>query len=193
MTRVTVTGVSSGQVSSVCASCGFTRPSAFGNRIAVRIGFGPPEHLVHAVDQPIGDDVLELFGLVVHLVPRVAHDAHEEQLDEPMAAQHERGELLPGGGERHAGIGLVLDEARLGERLDHRRRGAGRDAERRGQLAHRQQPLRRRRGGRAQVDGLEVVLDGARRKHVRTGKCNLTFENQNNIILTNQNFDSQNH
>ena len=92
------------------------------------------------------DDVLELLGLVVHLVPRVAHDLHQEELDQAMTAEDERGELLSGRRERHAGVGLVLDEARLGQRLDHRRRRAGRDVERGGQLAHRQQPLWRRPG-----------------------------------------------
>ena len=70
------------------------QPFGVGNRIAVRIGLGPSEHLVHAIDQPIGHDVLELLGLVVHLVPRVAHDPHEKQLDQAMTAQHERRELL---------------------------------------------------------------------------------------------------
>ena len=65
------------------------------DRVAVRIDLGTPEHLVHPVDQPIRDDVLELFGLVVHLVPGVAHDPHEEELHEPVAPQHERGELVP--------------------------------------------------------------------------------------------------
>jgi hypothetical protein len=68
-----------------------------GNRVAVGIDLGPPEHLVHPVDQAFGDDVFELFGLVVHLVPRVAHDANEEQLHETVAAQHQRGELAPAG------------------------------------------------------------------------------------------------
>ena len=62
------------------------------NGIAVRIDFGVAEHLVDALDQPIGDDVFELFGLVVDLVPAHADDLHQEQLDEPVPPQDERGE-----------------------------------------------------------------------------------------------------
>ena len=116
-------------------------PFGVRDRIAVRIGLGPAEHFVHAIDQAIGDGVLEQFGLVMHLVPRVAHDAHQKELDEAMAAQHQCREFLPCGGQRDARVGLVFDQARLGERLDHRRRGSRGDADGGGELAHRQEPL----------------------------------------------------
>ncbi len=95
-----------------------------GNRIAMRIRFRPPKHLVNAFDQPIGDDVLEEFGFVVHLVPRVAHDLHEKEFDQAMTPEDERGQLLSGGCERDAGVRLVLDQPRFGQGLHHRRRGA---------------------------------------------------------------------
>jgi hypothetical protein len=65
-----------------------------GNRIAVRIRLGPSEHFVDAIDQAIGDGVLEEFGFVVHLVPRVAHDPHEKKLDEAMTPEDERSQFL---------------------------------------------------------------------------------------------------
>ena len=163
---MTTTGVCRGQVSRFWASCGLTTPCGIGNRVAVRIGFRPSEHLVHPIDQPIGDDVLQELGFVVHLVPAEAHDLHQEQLDEPMTPQDERRELLAGGGQRDTGIGLVLDEPRLGEGFHHRRGRARRDTQRRGELSHRQQALGRGQGGGAQVDGLQVVLDSAGRKHL---------------------------
>ena len=80
------------------------------NRVAVRIDLRSAEHLVHPVDQPVGYHVLELFRLVVHFVPAVAHDLHEEQLDHAMSPNDERGELFAGSGQGHPRIGLVLDE-----------------------------------------------------------------------------------
>ena len=37
----------------------------------MRIRLRPAEHLVDSLDQAIADHVLELFGLVVHLVPGI--------------------------------------------------------------------------------------------------------------------------
>ena len=54
------------------------------------------EHLVDPLDQPFRNDVLELFGFVVDFVPAHAHHLHEEQLHEPMAAEHQPGELFAG-------------------------------------------------------------------------------------------------
>ena len=62
----------------------------------MRIDLGPPEHLVDAIDQPIGDGVLQRFGLVVHFGPAHPHHLHEKQLDQPVPSQDERGELLAG-------------------------------------------------------------------------------------------------
>ena len=137
------------------------------NRIAVGIDLGASEHLVHPVDQPVGHDVLELFGFLVHFVPSKPHHLHEEQLDQPMAPQDERGQPPPRPRQRDARVRLVIHQSRFRQRLHHRRRGAGGDAERRGELSHRQQArLPAGVAARAEVDGLQVVLDGARRQHV---------------------------
>ena len=110
MTRATVTGVFSGQVSSVSsARCG-ELPIGRRNRIAVRIELRMPEHLVDALDQPIRDDVLHLLRVVVDLVPVHAHDLHEEQLDQAVTTEHARGEFFAGGRQAHAVVRLVADE-----------------------------------------------------------------------------------
>ena len=112
-----------------------------GNRVAVRVVRRMTEHLVDPLDQPLGDDVFELLRLVVHFGPAHAHHLHQKELDEPVTPQHETGELFAGRRQPHAAVGLVLGEPRLGERLDHRRGRARRDAERRGDLAHRHQAV----------------------------------------------------
>jgi hypothetical protein len=57
-----------------------------GNRCAVRIGVRLAEHTGHAIDQLVGDDVLEAFRLVVHTVPRVAEHIDQEQLEDAVPA-----------------------------------------------------------------------------------------------------------
>ena len=71
----------------------------------------------------------------------------------------------PAGSRRTPTIGLVLDQSRFSQRLDHRGRGARRDAHRRGQLAHAAPAGRVCQRKLLQMNGFEVVLDGARRQH----------------------------
>ena len=80
------------------------------NRIAMGIDLGPPEHLVDAIDQAIGDGVLERFGFVVHFGPAHPHHLDEKQLDQPVATQDEGGELLASLRQPHPGIRLVAHE-----------------------------------------------------------------------------------
>ena len=141
--RVTRSGVPIGQVSRLSSWRGCDGAFGVRNRIAVRIVRRTAEHLVDALDQPLGHDVLELLGLVVHFVPAHAHHLDQKQLDEAMAPEHEAGELLAGSRQTHAAVRLVFGEPRLRQRLHHRRRRARRDAERRGDLPHRHEPLAR--------------------------------------------------
>ena len=136
--------------------------------------------------------MFELLGLVVHFVPAVAHDADEEQLDDPMAPDDERGELLARLRERDAGVGLVFDQPRLRQRLDHRRGRPGRHAERRGQLAHGQQPIRGRQRADAQVDGLQIVLDGAGRQHFRPSVPDFDWSSFDFLVASEVFLSSQN-
>src|SRR5262249_40578878 len=62
--------------------------------IAVRIVRRVAEHLVDEFDQSLRHDMLQLLGIVVHLVPLHSHHLDEEQLDEAMATQDETGEAL---------------------------------------------------------------------------------------------------
>ena len=101
-----------------------SRDDALGtwNRIAVRIDLRMTEHLVDPFDEPFRHDVLELLGLLVHLGPAHAHHLDQEELDEPVAAQHHGREPFARCRESHPAIRLVKDEARFGEGLDHGRR-----------------------------------------------------------------------
>jgi len=135
--------------------------------IAMRVRFGPPQHLVDALDEAVGHDVLELFGLVVHLVPAEPHHPHEEQLDQPMPPEDQRRKLLARGAEPHAVVGLVFHQAGFGQGLHHGGGRARRHAQSRRQLTHRQEALPLGQVPLAKVDGLQVVLDGAGRKHCR--------------------------
>ena len=120
---------------------GRDRAVRVGDRIAVGIVRGATEHLVDPIDQALGHDVFELLGVVVDVRPAHAHDLHQEQLDQAVAPQDQSGELFARGAQSHAAVRLVLREPGFGERLDHRRRRAGGDAERRGDLSHRDESL----------------------------------------------------
>ena len=103
------------------------------NRVAMRIDLGPAEHLVHACNQAIRRRVLQLLCLLVHFRPAHTHHLHQEQLDQPVPPEHQRRELFAGRRQSHADIRLVSRQSRIGQRLDHRRRGARHDVHRSGE------------------------------------------------------------
>ena len=129
------------------------------DRIAVRIVRRLAELRRDALLEALGDVVLEAFGLGVHLVPRHAEVLDQEQLQQPVVAQHlERGSRAARR-QHDAVVRLVLDQAQRVELLDHARHGRGRDV----------QPVGERlrghgaAGGRADLlDRLQVVLHGGR-------------------------------
>ena len=59
----------------------------------MRIVRGSAQHLVDALDEPLGHDMFELFCLVVDLGPAHAHHLHQKQLHKTMTPQHKTGEL----------------------------------------------------------------------------------------------------
>ena len=82
-------------------------------------------------------------------------DLDEEGLHQPVLAQDAEGEPAAGGGQFHALPRPVDGEAVGGERLDHGGDGAGHDGQRRGERAHRDEPVGLLR---EQQEVLEVVL-----------------------------------
>ena len=91
--------------------------------------------------------MLEHLGLGVHLVPGHAEALDEEQLDEPVMADHLERDTPPALGETDAAVALVLDEPEVRELAQHPRDGGGADLEQRGEAGR----------GRGAVAGLEGV------------------------------------
>ena len=100
--RVTFSACPIGHVSRLSRCRAAIAPSAPGIGIPVRIVRRAAQHLVDSLDQPFGDDVLELFGFFVHLGPAHPHHLHEKCFDETVTPQHEARELLAGRRQPHA-------------------------------------------------------------------------------------------
>ena len=98
--------------------------------------------------------MLEHLGLGVHLVPGHAEALDEEQLDEPVVADHLEGDAPAVLGEPHAAVALVLDEAERRELAQHPRDRRGADLEQRGEVGRRGRAV----AGLERVDRLRVVL-----------------------------------
>ncbi len=137
-----------------------------GDRVAVRIDRRVAERLGDQLLELLGDDVLEHLGLGVDAIPRHAQRLGEEQLEQPVVADHLERDLAAVVGETHAAIGQVLDQPELAEALEHRRDRTGREAEPLGE--------RVRRDGLVAArfeceDRLAVVLDGGRTRSFSSG------------------------
>ena len=127
-----------------------------GDRVAVRVVRRVPELGRDQRLELLGDDVLEDLRLVVHAVPRHVEPLGEVQLEQPVVAEHLERDALAVGGQLHAAVRLVADEAERPQLLDHAggRRGSPRAAPRAfGRHGGVAAPLER-------VDRLGVVLDG---------------------------------
>ena len=85
------------------------------NRIAVWVHAWPSQHSVHALNQTLGDCMLELFGLVVHLVPAVAQHPDQEGLHQPVPANHRQRCSAARVGQRHRAVLLVVHQALIGQ------------------------------------------------------------------------------
>ncbi len=84
---------------------------AAGDGVAMGVGGGMAEEGVDAVDDAIGDGVLECVGFFMYDGPVEAEDFDQEQFDEAMASQHVERQLLAAAGEAHAGAGFVFHQA----------------------------------------------------------------------------------
>ena len=104
----------------------------------------------------LGQDVLEHLCLGMHLVPAHAQVFDEEELEQPVVADHLESDEPSALGQPDAPVGLVLDQAEPGELAEHPRDRGGRDVE------PRRERVRRGRLAAAleHVDRLDVVLDG---------------------------------
>ena len=79
--------------------------------------------------QLLGDVVLEHLGLRVHAVPGHSQDLGQEELDQPVVADHLEGDPLALRRQARAVIRLVLDHPLVRQALEHRGRRRRRDAE----------------------------------------------------------------
>jgi len=59
--------------------------------------------------------VLEVFGLVVHLVPGVAQRLHQKRFNQAVAADHRHRVRAASVGQLDGAVGLVLHQALLAE------------------------------------------------------------------------------
>lgn len=130
-----------------------------GDGVAMGIGRGVAQEGIDALEDAIGDGVLQGVGFFVDDGPVETKDADEEEFHEAMAAEDVEGELLAAVGEADAAARFVLDQAGIGQGFDHRGGGAGDDAHDRSQAAHGHHlaiPA-----ALLQINLLEVIFDGA--------------------------------
>ena len=103
--------------------------------------------------------MLEQLGLLVDEVPGDVEHLDEEELEQAVVAQRPQRDAPALLGEARAPVALVLEEAELGQPAEHAGDRAGGDAEALGERVGGDGPVE---PGLQRVDGLQVVLDGAR-------------------------------
>ena len=118
------------------------------------IELGAAQELEYPLLHAFRDDVLQAFGLVVHLVPRVSEHLDEEHLEQPVMPHELERDLAALAGQLLAAIAVVLDEALGTQARDHLADAGRRDAEPLGELASRHGPL----VAVQLVEGFEVIL-----------------------------------
>ena len=121
-------------------------------RVAARVA----QRCVHAVDEQVGDGVLEHLGLLVDLVPLVAEPLDEVGLEQAVPADHRDGEVAALLGERDRAVALVLEETHAAHAPDGLRDGRRADPEPLGELLGRHWGVGPLLG---RPHDLEVVLD----------------------------------
>ena len=113
------------------------------DRVAVRAGQRVADARAHVGLEARRHRVLEVLGLLVHLVPRHADDVGQEALDHPVAADDALGVGAAGLGEADRAVGVAADVAVALEPADHLRDGRRRELHRAGEVGggHRQAGL----------------------------------------------------
>ena len=99
------------------------------------------EHFVDPLDQTLRHDVLELFRLLVHLRPAHAHHVSRETAPRADAAEARGRRASHRRRQAHAAVRLVFCEPRFRSAFTIVVAVPGRDAERRRDVAHRDEPL----------------------------------------------------
>ena len=84
----------------------------------MRVALGVAQHFLDAVLEPLGDVVLQSFGLLVDLVPRKAHHLLQVELQQPVVPENLQRHGAARLRERRPLAGLVRQEAELVEPLD---------------------------------------------------------------------------
>ena len=125
-----------------------------GNGVSVRVAVGMPQVFVDSGHQSVGNRVLQVFGLLMHFIPREPQGIGEVQFKQAMVAHHADRHFLAFLGEADALMRRILHQPRFGEPLKHQRNAARRDLQAASQFAG---------GGTARgvgqlVDCLEIVL-----------------------------------
>ncbi len=125
----------------------------------MRVEFGVTQVGGYSSFKFLGDDVLQLFGIFVNLVPGIAQGFGQVALEQAMSANGLQGDLLAGRGQLHAAVALVVDQPRPGggELLQHARDGCRRHCQLPGQGGGARHP--RRRLPLQLVDCLQIVLN----------------------------------
>ena len=100
----------------------------------MRIDGGVPQAKRDQLFELLGEHVLEHLGLGVDPIPGHPQLLGEEQLDQPVMAQNLEREAATVGGQADTVVGLVFDQAELGQLAHHPRDRAGSDAEPVGQV-----------------------------------------------------------
>ena len=81
----------------------------------MRFTGGVPQDRVEPLQQPLGDGVLELLGLSMHLIPAEAEPGDQVGLQEAVAADHAHGPASSLLGEGDGLVGLVDEQSLLHE------------------------------------------------------------------------------
>ena len=132
---------------------------------AVRAGGGPVEGGEEPVLDLLGQLVLEGRRQPVGLRPAVAEHVGQETLDDAVAADDAHGPPATGFGQLDPVVGGVDGQAPVGQLLDGGGHGAGRDAERGGQVAG-PGPGSGLRARRQAPDGLQRLALGFRQGRI---------------------------
>ncbi|OHO29930.1 hypothetical protein HMPREF2656_01370 [Corynebacterium sp. HMSC034B08] len=92
---------------------GVDTPAGRGDGVTVGVAGGVVKKCVDALDHEVAHGVLEIFRLVVHLVPGVAEGFHQKRFNETVAADHRHRIRVAEFGQFDRAVRLVCDKPLL--------------------------------------------------------------------------------